>query len=268
MKNRIIVLLVGLCSFSAIYAQTDKEWKIIENYLKAGLEFNRTFNADYQATESIMSESGINADCFYFILVDEVMKQLKKKANYKRITSEDVENTCDEVYTQISISNSVMGTEILARTANECMKKLDLPKASIVSGQMSERIPYIAIGKHARIKVSIGTSTRYYIVDSGADFCLISYDYMLELSYDGILTEKNCIYKGDQIVTLADGSITNASIFLINNVTLGSYVFNNVAFAIVNSEVGVGDFLLGNSVLGSFSSWTMNVSNKTVDCVK
>ncbi|WP_422010812.1 retropepsin-like aspartic protease family protein [Reyranella sp.] len=102
-----------------------------------------------------------------------------------------------------------------------------------------------------------GTSTAYFIVDSGASNVQISEELADELKRNGSLTEADSL--GQRRFILADGSGRQQRIVRLRSIKIGERTMENVMASV---SPGRGHGLLGQSFLRRLSSWKIdNVKN-------
>lgn len=98
-----------------------------------------------------------------------------------------------------------------------------------------------------------------FIVDSGAADVTIPADYVELLIKMGSLSENDFI--GKRIFRLANGTTVPAQTFRLNSVQVGGRVLQNVTGSV---SIGSGGFLLGQSFLGRFRSWSIDNKRKVL----
>jgi hypothetical protein len=102
-----------------------------------------------------------------------------------------------------------------------------------------------------KVKLTIGSTSRYYLLDTGASDLIISKDVERELREDGLLDDRD--YIGTERYEMADGSIVTADVVRLKSVTIGEYTVENVEAAILPD----GGMLCGLSFLDVFSDWSI-----------
>jgi hypothetical protein len=112
------------------------------------------------------------------------------------------------------------------------------------------------LGMH-KVKVTIGGTTKIWMLDSGASDLLVSDDYAKELREIGVLSDLN--YIGEGTYSLADNSTLRCKRYRINGLKIGRFEVNNVVLA---ASRQTKQFLLGKSVLNKFSEWTLDNRNE------
>jgi hypothetical protein len=135
-----------------------------------------------------------------------------------------------------------------------------------VRGPASASVPALSVGGSLyKVKVAIGTTERYYVLDSGSSSCSISTSYARELRRLGILTDERFVE--ERTYTLADGSPSTCEVYALDGVKIGAFTLDNVEFSV---QPGVGvDFLLGKNVLDAFASWQIKKgAESTLELVK
>ncbi|MEZ4798249.1 MAG: retropepsin-like aspartic protease [Flavobacteriales bacterium] len=112
------------------------------------------------------------------------------------------------------------------------------------------------LGKGYKLKLDINGVSKYFLLDTGASDLLITADVEQELLKNGTITEAS--YTGETEYTLANGDVVIGKNIILNAITIGEYVVNNVEAAIIPS----GTLLCGNSFLNKFSHWEIDQKNK------
>lgn len=102
-----------------------------------------------------------------------------------------------------------------------------------------------------KVKLTIGSTTRYYLLDTGASDLIISNDVAEQLRKDGMLT--NSDYIGTERYELADGSIVTADVVRLHSVMIDAYTVHDVQASILPE----GGMLCGLSFLDEFSDWSI-----------
>jgi predicted aspartyl protease len=134
----------------------------------------------------------------------------------------------------------------------------------MVNGPSAAYIPLLKYETMYKVKVTLGSSSsKYYVMDSGAAMSLISKSYAKELEKMNVITKKS--YVGEEIFGTASGERVSCKIVIINNVQIGDFSLDNVKFAVMNEDIV---FLLGKNVLNAFQSWHINNNNATLELVK
>lgn len=130
---------------------------------------------------------------------------------------------------------------------------------SDVYGPTTESIKLVNISGVYRVKVKVGTTEKYFTLDSGASDVCINSLLEKELLEQGLITKRD--YLGEGIYSLADGSKVKAKRVLISDFKLGGYTVNNVEAVILSKDSGM---LLGKSFLDKFSNWSINNADETL----
>ncbi|MDR1459934.1 MAG: retroviral-like aspartic protease family protein [Bacteroidales bacterium] len=167
-------------------------------------------------------------------------------------------------FAEIQDPNSPLHNEYMSMLQTELEKKCNVLSSSItISGPATASIPLLKNGNMNKLKLRIGSSEKYYLMDSGASKSLISKSYSRELEKLGLITKKSFI--GERIFETANGNTMLCSVVVLDNVKLGDFTLNGVEFAIYDEDV---EFLFGKNILDAFSSWQVKNNNTILELVK
>jgi hypothetical protein len=167
-------------------------------------------------------------------------------------------------FTELQDPNSPLYNEYMSKLQTELEKKCKILSSSItLSGPSTGTIPLLKSGKMYKIKVRLGTSDKYYLMDSGASMSCISRSYARELEKLGILTKKN--YIREAYFETASGAFMLCSVYLLNNVKIGDFTLNDVEFSVFDEDI---EFLFGKNILDAFSSWQVKNNTTILELVK
>lgn len=160
---------------------------------------------------------------------------------------------------RISDPNSPLFNEVMLPCVAEASEggSVTAPTPADITGPDGPQpVPVIGMEDVHKVKVSIGGQERYFIIDSGASDCFISADFAdLLLSYGAILKADRM---PERAYLIADGREVKCDRFLVHGITIGPFVVDNVAVAVVDQKNV--QFLLGKSALGKFSSWHVDAT--------
>lgn len=112
------------------------------------------------------------------------------------------------------------------------------------------------LGNGYKVKLNINGVSKYFLLDTGASDLLITEDVEQELLANGTLTDAS--YTGETEYTMANGTKVTGKTIVLNAISVGDYVVNNVQAAIIPT----GSLLCGNSFLNKFSHWEIDQKNK------
>ena len=108
------------------------------------------------------------------------------------------------------------------------------------------------------ISLLIGNIRQDFIFDTGATTISLSVDFLNKLKKGGVEVKQLDIYGAT--AELANGQEVPIDYALLNNISIGDYVLNNVVVMVSENEEF--NLLFGGGVLNKFSDW--NVSKKGV----
>jgi clan AA aspartic protease (TIGR02281 family) len=122
-----------------------------------------------------------------------------------------------------------------------------------IKGPSTEKVKLINASGTYRLKVIIGTTTKYFMLDSGASEFTINSELEKELLEQGIITKAD--YLPEDIYTMANGKKVKARRVMISDIHVGGFTINNVEAVILSKD---GSLLLGKSLLDKFSNWSID----------
>ncbi len=123
-----------------------------------------------------------------------------------------------------------------------------------IQGPAKEDIPLIAANKISRVKVKIGTTEKYFTIDSGAEDVFISADLERQLLLNNDIDKQH--YIPDKTYHLADGNAVSCHRFMAPEIKIGNFTVKNITIAVSESKDAY--LLLGKSFLNVFSSWSID----------
>lgn len=177
-----------------------------------------------------------------------VIEEMVQK-NYPVKTIQDVFDENSEVYNELFLP---------------CVSKAGI-KVNGKPKSLQEKIelPLIRAGNTYKVKGALASNkTRYFLLDSGADYVFISEADEKELVQSGALKPSQYLDKIN--VVLGDGSETSAKA-IVSSLKFGEHVFEEVILCVIK-ECPVP--LLGKSFLDRFSTWTIDNENSKLVLVK
>ncbi|HEX2618314.1 MAG TPA: retropepsin-like aspartic protease [Flavobacteriales bacterium] len=161
--------------------------------------------------------------------------------------------------------NSPLFNEVMVPCVTEAQASVKRrPDAEVIGPAGPVNVPVIAFDKVHKVKVTVGGTENYFVIDSGANDCFISSTLADQLRANGALPEKDRL--PDMRYAMADGTQVLCQRYVIHGVTVGPYTVNGVVFAVIDQK-GI-QYLLGKSWLGQFSSWHVDAAQKTLVLTK
>jgi predicted aspartyl protease len=247
------------CSSSICNAQTREEWEEAKQMFIVTVK-SMLFGED---VVDALEENGIDASCFcekYPVIIWDFCIKKLQITDYNLDMEKLYSMTVDLVD-----HNSVLHNELMAEASASLMKCLkNVAKITVSGSAAKDTVPLIKINNMHLIKLTLGASSKAYLMDSGASISLISEEYAEELYDAGVITPS--LYQGIRQMSMADGSTVDVDIYMLNGVKIGSYTLNNVEFGVIDGDI---DFLLGANVLGAFTSFKIiNSDNSIMELVK
>jgi hypothetical protein len=173
----------------------------------------------------------------------------------RKISLDRVEELADE--------NSFLYNEVAFKCGSPFLKPSDFARdwkeadSTDLKGPIAiDSVQVISIIGMHKVKITIGKSTKIWLLDSGASDMLISTEYLKELMQQGAILEKNFI--GDGKYRLADNRVVVCKRYRVASVTIGRFVVRDV---IISASKGVNEFLVGKILLNKFTQWTLDNKN-------
>jgi hypothetical protein len=265
MKKSLILTLVFTLSVVCLYAQSGKN-QLPEGYwefMQTQMEQYCKFNVDALLPEDVrkeMKSNKIDDDCLCAVFADVYIKLIKTK-DLDKSSMTDILQIIQDMLDE----NSVVYNEFSAAFLSELEKKCMTSSSSVVvkSGPVSAFVPLVKQGDMYKIKVTLGKSSKYYLLDSGAASSMISKAYARELEDMNIIKADS--YIDPSYYQMADGSTVLCRRVVLNNVKVENFILDKVVVAITEGDVA---FLFGKDILNAFHSWKINNSNSTMELVK
>ncbi len=122
-------------------------------------------------------------------------------------------------------------------------------------------VPYIEKGGNKFVSVKVNGIPFQMTFDSGASVMSISYNEVITLAKNGVLSEDDFLGK-TQTMT-ASGDVIENDIVNLREVAIGDMVFNNVKAVVVRNLWA--PLLLGNNVLDNVTSYSVDNENQTIN---
>jgi hypothetical protein len=260
MKKIILLTITAGIFIMNAAGQTSKCDNLLKLYQLSIEELYQTAHKEYW---SEFEKEGIDFECYCKTLAISTVDFILNKMSEGGVKINSMEDYV-KLFDEFEDVNSVMYTEYMAIVSSAIEKcKSDLYSIT-VDGPPKSSIPMLKIGNIYKITVSIGSSSKSYILDSGADMSFISKSYAIELEEMNLLNPDN--YIEPLYVSLADGSMAYCERVILNKVKTGEFTLNNVIFGVIDSYDM--NFLLGKNVLNAFHSWNINNSSSKLELIK
>jgi hypothetical protein len=238
-------------------AITEKEWKEIET------ELAETCASIFKMMGLEELDDGITVECYSAVSIRFFLKALRKSLPAK-VTMEDLNKEAmrkfPEFLTKMMDENDPLHVELFSEVFNECAGNLARAR---VTGPATARVPLSRFGDMFKIKITIGKSSKYYLLDSGATYCMVSMSYLEELYENGLVDEDSVLEPVRS--ELADGSVVTVNRVLLHNLVVGPYTLDNVVVGVVENDIG---FLCGKNVLNAFRSWKIHNNPPELELTK
>jgi hypothetical protein len=155
-----------------------------------------------------------------------------------------------------------MNSDVLVELRAGCIEELgfgspagwnsDLRAQGCVGEQ---RIPTLWNGAGYQIRLTLGQTSKYILLDSGASEVIIDQRWYDELRSEGSIRPGD--YEGVEYVEIADGSTASMDRYRVSSLTIGECVFRDFSIGVMKE----GGMMCGMGLLGLFDSWTMDTRN-------
>jgi hypothetical protein len=151
-----------------------------------------------------------------------------------------------DVFNENSMIHNELYLPCIQKAAIKGVRNVGFDRDSIV-------LPLIKANNSFKVKgILPNKESKYFIIDSGADYVFISEEDEKKLIESGVL--KNTNYLDKINVVLGNGSEVTAQTFL-STLTLGNKEYKDVIYSVIK-DCPVP--LLGKSFLDKFSAWSIN----------
>lgn len=158
--------------------------------------------------------------------------------------------------------NSPLFNEVFMPCVTEAMPERESEHGSpedITGSTRTITLPVVTFGSVHKVKLRIGTSEQYFIIDSGAEECFISAKLLAELQQAQAIDTS--VKLDAREYTMADGTKTTCSRHVVNGVEIGDWKVDNVTVAVIDQDI---QYLLGKSFLKKFKEWKIDEAGKTL----
>jgi predicted aspartyl protease len=239
---------------SNLKSQTEDEMrKIIEQQCK-------TMRL-YFILEEELKALNVTEDCFCSVNAEVSVKMLSK-IDTENMTVADMNKLMQDIFDE----NSTIHNEYVHNLTTMLEKKCgaSLSSSVAVTGVQKGSIALTKYGAMYKIKLSIGNSSKYFTIDTGAENSFITKSYARELEDIDLIRPDN--YTEPLKYQDAHGKIVLHKRVILNDVKIGDFTLNNVIFAIGNDDSG--GFLFGKDILNAFKSWNINNVNSILELEK
>ena len=202
--------------------------------------------AEQLAKDPNIQASGAKAEKLCDCLVDEIMQ--------RDLTIGDLQAAMNP--------NSPLFNEVFMPCVTEAIPVSSAYHNSpddISGPQGTATVPVIALGSVHKVKVCLGGTEQYFIIDSGAEDCMISSTFVQELEKAGVIDTSVHVPPRDYLI--ADGTKLTCKRHVINGMEIGPLKVDRVIVASIDQNI---QYLLGKSFLNKFKEWRINEEGKTI----
>jgi predicted aspartyl protease len=254
MKRTLVLLCVLALIMSNVKSQTEKEFEAtIRQMLAEECEDSKA-----SMDSKNLKAANITEECACSAYVEAWMQELIKRDLYNIKLREWFKIREDMADEHSTFYNEVMHSFSIQ------LEKMCMRSSISVNGPQKGTVALTKYGIRNRIKITMSNSSKYFIMDTGADNSFISKSYARELE-DLDIIQPNDYMEPAEYQDIHGNTVLHKRIML-NNVKIGDFTLNNVVFVINNSDSS--DFLLGKDILNAFRSWNINNSNSTLELIK
>lgn len=198
--------------------------------------------------------------------VEECVSRLKTKNAAFKLTNYNLEDYCEcilEKSAQANKSDSLLysdfsSTEYLDKFGG-CWGEAFVPRQIV--GESTSAVPdtidVLPSPANIKVKIRVNGKEIYAILDTGASDVLLSMSFI-----ENDLQATGWSFTGEEMeYQLADGSTISAKHVIINELSIGAFVFKDIVVAVSED---LANPLLGKSILDHFRSWTILDHNKLI----
>ena len=132
-----------------------------------------------------------------------------------------------------------------------------------IIGPSSDTIKILTLNGMTYVKVKIGSSTQFWLFDTGASDLLINKEMEKDLKNENIIIDSN--YLGIGEYEMANGVIDTCRRYKINNIKIGQFFVNNIVVAVTDKGKRI---IIGKGLLNKFSNWVMSNRDNTLILTK
>lgn len=163
----------------------------------------------------------------------------------------------EKVLPYMTDPNSKVFNEILFPCAKKAFIFRQGTTSAVLGLVNSDTISGVTTVFGTKVKLTIGNTEYYYIIDSGASELFISSDLLTKYRVEN--PQLKITELPSQNFIMANGTIQLCKRFQFEEVQLGKYIIPNVIFAINEKETTP---LLGQNILKRFKSWSIIDNNE------
>jgi predicted aspartyl protease len=133
-----------------------------------------------------------------------------------------------------------------------------------VAGPERGAVALVKYGGMYKIKVGLGGSEKYFLMDTGAGNSFISRSYARDLEDMGLIRPDDYLEPAEYVD--AHGMSVLHKRVRLSGVKIGGFVLDGVIFAIGNDDGG--GLLLGKDVLDAFGAWNIDNGGARLELVR
>jgi len=198
------------------------------------------------ATEATIQNAGISAQVLCDCLIDEVL-------------SRDL--TIGDIYAAMDPNSPLFNEVFLPCAENSTKKDFDsISSSEDIAGPVgTTTVPVIQYSNVHKVKVRLGDTEQYFIIDSGAEVCIVSKKFAVQLEQAGLIDRTTTLPDRDYM--LANGTSVTCQRFVVNGFQIGPLRIDRVLVASMDHDI---QYLLGKSLLQKFKTWRIDESAKTI----
>lgn len=214
-------------------------------------------------SEDDLKSSNITSDCFCKAHAEALIK-IVSKMDFENMTTEEQYKLVIDMMDEHSTLHAEYIHNLSVLTETMCKRSVSSSSSISVKGPQKGDVALARYGSMYRVKLTIGNSSKYFTVDTGAENSFISKSYSRELEDMDLILPNNYIESAEY--QDAHGKTVMHKRVMLNNVKIGDFTLNNVIFAIANNDSA--GFLLGKDILNAFQSCNINNATYTLELIR
>ena len=155
-----------------------------------------------------------------------------------------------------------LNSDAMVELQASCIEELGLGSpAGWNAGQSAQgcvgeqRVPLLWNGAGYQIRLTLGGTAKYILLDSGASEVIIDQRWYDDLRAEGSIRPGD--YQGVEYLEIADGSTAAVERYRVSSLTIGDCVFRDFSIGVMEE----GGMMCGMGLLGLFDSWTLDTRN-------
>jgi len=155
-----------------------------------------------------------------------------------------------------------LNSDAMVELQASCIDELGLGSpAGWNAGQLAQgcageqKLPLLWNGSGYQIRLTLGATIKYILLDSGASEVIIDKRWYEDLRAEGSIRPGD--YQGVEYLEIADGSVATIERYRVSSLTIGDCVFRDFSIGVMEE----GGMMCGMGLLGLFETWTLDTRN-------